>query len=189
MNLLLDRMHSELTRAHVALKEKARVDAMTGALNRDSFFAMLDLAARTNKRGTLLLADADHFKRINDSYGHHTGDEALRGISASIVSALGQQDFWGRIGGEEFAIFIDGADRFEAEYVAESIRLGVSALDIRCEDSPVAVTVSIGGLSLTGPFDPATAVREADRRLYLAKRGGRNRSVLEPSGEGSTEAA
>jgi len=175
LHLELDRMHSELKLAHAALKEKSRFDAMTGALKRETFFSALDLASAEARPGTLLVADADHFKQINDTYGHQTGDEALRAISSVISSTIGVSDFWGRIGGEEFAIFLDGCNVEEVCAVAETIRRAVGTIDIRRERGRVPVTISIGGVHLQGRFSVKQAMSEADRLLYRAKRGGRNR--------------
>lgn len=179
LHLELDRMHGELKLAHAALKEKSRFDAMTGALNRETFFAELDLASTEARAGTLLIADADHFKQINDTFGHQTGDEALRAISSVISSTIGIDDFWGRIGGEEFAIFLAGAEIDEASAVAETIRRKAAAVGIHRERGRVPVSVSIGGVRLSRLFDPAQAMSDADRRLYRAKRGGRNRVELD----------
>src|SRR5690606_4688912 len=115
----LARAHAELAEAHRSLEEKSRHDTMTGMLNRESFFALLDRAQRKTDRGALLIIDADHFKRINDNYGHLTGDRALLEIAAAIRSAVRADDILGRIGGEEFAALIAGAGEDEAARVAE----------------------------------------------------------------------
>ena len=189
LHLHLDRMHGELIRAHAALEERARLDGMTGGLNRETFLAELDNASATSRPGTLLIADADHFKRINDTFGHQTGDEALIGIAEAIASTIGVQDFWGRIGGEEFAIFLDGADLAEAAAVAETIRSKAAAVDIRRERGPVPLSVSIGGVQVTGRFNAAQALSDADRRLYRAKRAGRNLVILDNPDEDDVSAA
>lgn len=179
LHLELDRTHSALVAAHSALEQKARHDAMTGALTREAFLNALHAASTAGREGTLLLADADHFKRINDSFGHQTGDEALVAIAAAIRETAGAEDFWGRIGGEEFAIFLDGAGLEEGRAVAESLRRRTEATDIRREKGRVPVTVSIGGVVVEGYFNIRQAIADADRRLYRAKRIGRNRVVLE----------
>jgi diguanylate cyclase (GGDEF)-like protein len=179
LHLEVDAMHRDLIQAHAALQQKSRHDSMTGALNRETFFAEFDRASAEARSGALLLADADHFKQINDTFGHQTGDEALTGIAAAIASALGLTDFWGRIGGEEFAIFLDGADAHEAAAVAETIRAKVAGIDIRRERGPVAISISIGGVQVAGRFSTTQAMSDADHRLYRAKRGGRNLVVLD----------
>jgi diguanylate cyclase (GGDEF)-like protein len=175
----LDLMHSNLMAAHAALAQKARHDAMTGALTREAFLTELNATSAAGRRGTLLLADADHFKRINDSFGHQTGDEALIAIARSIAETIGVDDFWGRIGGEEFAIFLADSGVEEGRAVAESLRRRAEATDIRREKGRVPVTISIGGVSVEGHFNIRQAIADADRRLYRAKRIGRNRVVLD----------
>jgi diguanylate cyclase (GGDEF)-like protein len=185
----LDRMHEDLLRTHAALAEKSRIDAMTGALTREAFLTDLHAASASGRRGTLLLADADHFKRINDSFGHQTGDEALVAIASAISATTGIKDFWGRIGGEEFAIFLDGSGIEEASAVAESIRRRVEATEIRREKGRVLLTISIGGVAVDAHFSIRQSIADADRRLYRAKHGGRNRTVLDEIAGGDIVAA
>jgi len=175
----LDLMHTNLMQAHAALTQKSRIDAMTGALTREAFLTELNAASIAGRAGTLLLADADHFKRINDSFGHQTGDEALVAIADAISATTGVSDFWGRIGGEEFAIFLDGSSAEEAHAVAEALRRRTEATDIRREKGRVPVTISIGGVAVGAHFNIRQAIADADRRLYRAKRIGRNRVVLD----------
>ena len=185
----LDHMHSNLMSAHAALALKARHDAMTGALTREAFLTELNATSAAGRRGTLLLADADHFKRINDNFGHQTGDEALVAIAAAIRETTGVKDFWGRIGGEEFAIFLDGAGLDEGRAVAESLRRRAEATDIRREKGRVPITISIGGVAVDSHFNIRQAIADADRRLYRAKRIGRNRVVLDEVTEDDVTAA
>jgi diguanylate cyclase (GGDEF)-like protein len=179
----LDQMHANLLSTHAALAQKARHDAMTGALTREAFLTELNAVSAAGRPGTLLLADADHFKRINDNFGHQTGDEALVAIAAAIRETTGVEDFWGRIGGEEFAIFLDGAGVTEGLAVAETLRRRAEATDIRREKGRVPVTISIGGIAVEGHFNIRQAIADADRRLYRAKRIGRNRVVLDEVAE------
>ncbi|MGV3550780.1 GGDEF domain-containing protein [Rhizobium sp.] len=185
----LDRMHERLMQAHAALTEKSRIDAMTGALTREAFLTDLNAASAAGRTGTLLLADADHFKRINDTFGHQTGDEALVAIADAIATTTGIKDFWGRIGGEEFAIFLDASGIEEASAVAETLRRRTEATDIRREKGRVAVTISIGGVTLAPHFSVRQSIADADRRLYRAKRIGRNRVVLDEISDDDASAA
>ena len=189
LHLELDRTHSSLMQAHAALQERIRYDAMTGGLTREAFFAEMARASTEGRTGAFLVADADHFKRINDDFGHQTGDEALVVIASSIASTLGVRDFWGRIGGEEFAIFLDGSDRSEAVAVAETIRRKAETTEIRRETGRVPISVSIGGVCLGEGFSTHQSMGDADRRLYRAKRGGRNRVVLDEAHDKSATAA
>jgi diguanylate cyclase (GGDEF)-like protein len=152
---------------------------MTGFLNRESFFAVLDGSRRKSDRGALLLIDADHFKKINDSFGHLVGDEALVAIAGAIGRGVRRGDTVGRIGGEEFAAFLPGAGDGDAARVAERIRREVEAvrfLPAGC--GAVPLTVSIGGAPCVPDAGVSDLMRVADRRLYEAKRRGRNRAFL-----------
>lgn len=179
----LDRLHGELTSAHDLLAHKARIDGMTGGLNRDTFLQMFETACRKDGCAALLLCDADHFKKINDAHGHLAGDEALRGIAQAISRSLRPLDFWGRVGGEEFAIFLDGADEEEAFFIADQIRAATQEIGLISEGRPVKTTLSIGATVFEGPGQPLDRYRIADRRLYRAKSGGRNRVVLHDADE------
>lgn len=173
-------MHMRLAEAHARLSEKARHDDMTGMLNRRSFFAALKTARRRTDIGVLLIIDADHFKHINDTHGHLQGDHALVEIAGAIRGALRDGDLVGRIGGEEFAAFLVGADPDEAMLVAERIRLAVEAIRFHPEGGEhVPLSVSIGAARLRPDAAWSQMMREADRRLYEAKRRGRNRVVAD----------
>lgn len=189
LHLELDQMHANLLHAHTALEQKARIDAMTGGLTRETFFNELGAASEAGRKGTLLLADADHFKRINDNFGHQTGDEALVAIAAAIAATTGVNDVWGRIGGEEFAIFLDGSGGREGLAVAEALRRRVEATAIRREKGQVPITISIGGVAVEGHFNIRQAMADADRRLYRAKRVGRNRVVLDETADDDVSVA
>ena len=175
----LARTHAQLAAAHRRLEEKASRDEMTGMLNRESFFALLENSRRRDDRGALLIIDADHFKKINDNYGHLTGDKALLEISAAILRATRAGDVLGRIGGEEFAALLVGANDSEALRVAERIRQEVEAIRFRPSDSLVPLTVSIGGTPCAANANVSDLMRAADRKLYEAKNRGRNRVVLD----------
>lgn len=179
----LDRLHQELTHAHDLLAHKARIDGMTGGLNRDTFLQMFEMACRKDGCAALLLCDADHFKKINDAHGHLAGDEALRSIAAAISRSLRPLDFWGRVGGEEFAIFLDSADEEEAFYIADQIRSAAQEIGLVYEGRSVKTTLSIGVTVFEGPGDALDHYRIADRRLYRAKSGGRNRVVMHDGDE------
>lgn len=176
----LETTHAELATTHRKLAEKARRDDMTGMLNRESFFAVLDGTHQHESRGALLIIDADHFKSINDSYGHLTGDKALLEIAAAIRRGVRAGDVLGRIGGEEFAALLSGTTDEEAMQVAERIRKEVEQIRFRPDERTVPLTVSIGGIDCEPGATVSDLMRVADRRLYEAKRRGRNRAVLEP---------
>jgi diguanylate cyclase (GGDEF)-like protein len=153
---------------------------MTGMLNRETFFAALDGSRRKADRGALLIIDADHFKTINDNYGHLTGDDALLLIAAAIERGVRGGDVLGRIGGEEFAAFLVGATEPEARRVAERIRREVELVRFRpVDERTVPLTVSIGGITCGESATVSELRRAADRRLYEAKHRGRNLSILD----------
>lgn len=175
----LARTHAQLTAAHRRLADKASRDDMTGMLNRESFFSALDSSRRKADRGALLIIDADHFKNINDSFGHLTGDKALLEIAAAIARAIRAGDILGRIGGEEFGAFLVGASDQEAAHVAERIRLEVELIRFQPEDErTVPLTVSIGGTACAPDAGVSELMRAADKRLYEAKNRGRNLAVF-----------
>lgn len=176
----LARAHAQLAAAHRRLSEKASRDDMTGMLNRETFFATLERSRRRSDRGALLIIDADHFKAINDSYGHLTGDDALLLITAAIKKGVRAGDVLGRIGGEEFGAFLAGASEQEARNVAERIRREVERVAFHpVEGTAVPLTVSIGGTVCTAEATVSELMRAADRRLYEAKHGGRNLAIVD----------
>jgi diguanylate cyclase (GGDEF)-like protein len=154
---------------------------MTGMLNRENFFAALDGSRRRSDRGALLIIDADHFKRINDSFGHLTGDDALLEIAAAISRGVRNGDVLGRIGGEEFAAYLVGATDQEAKLVAERIRHEVELVRFRPGgERTIPLTVSIGGTACAAEATVSELMRAADRKLYEAKNAGRNLAIFEP---------
>lgn len=176
----LARAHAQLAAAHRRLQEKASRDDMTGMLNRESFFAALDGSRRKSDRGALLIIDADHFKKINDSFGHLTGDEALLLIASAIERGVRGGDILGRIGGEEFAAYLIGATEQEAKRVAERIRREVELIRFRpVDERTIPLTVSIGGTLCAEDANVSDLMRAADRRLYQAKHRGRNLTILD----------
>lgn len=176
----LERAHAELAAAHSRLEEKSRRDPMTGMLNRETFFATLDRSRRRTDRGALLIIDADHFKKINDSFGHLTGDKALLEIAAAITRAVRSGDVLGRIGGEEFGAYLIGASDQEAKHVAERIRREVELIRFHPHDERmVPLTVSIGGTSCMTDANVSELMRAADKRLYEAKNRGRNLAIFD----------
>jgi diguanylate cyclase (GGDEF)-like protein len=176
----LARTHAQLAAAHRRLAEKAAHDDMTGMLNRESFFAVLNDTRRKADRGALLIIDADHFKAINDQFGHLTGDEALLLIAAAIRRGVRSGDVLGRIGGEEFCALLAGADEGEASRVAERIRREVELIRFRpVDERTVPLTVSVGGTICGTGATVSELMRRADRKLYEAKHAGRNLAIVD----------
>lgn len=179
--LLLVSMSKE--RAERVQRNIARVDGLTGVLNRGTFTAeggrLLATARRAGTSVALVVFDIDRFKRINDTFGHPTGDRVIRRFAACAAESLREGDMLGRIGGEEFAVLLAGAAPQEAMAVAERVR-NAFASAAREHDGPAATTVS-GGVACARAQDTdlADLMMQADRALYRAKRMGRDRIVAD----------
>lgn len=160
-------------------------DGLTQVLNRAAFqrcaqaeIAALGVAGGAALPHTLLILDADHFKRINDRLGHHVGDTALTLIAATLRRSLRRDDLVGRLGGEEFAVLLRNAGPAEAGIVAERLRATIERLAVGPEEGRAKLSVSIGGVSFRAAVGFQAVYRLADANLYKAKRGGRNRVEL-----------
>lgn len=176
LNGLTQRAHKQLKEAHEIIAFAARHDKMTGLLNREHFLATLEKAHQQCETDVLLIVDADHFKRINDSFGHLRGDEALISIASAIRQAVRAQDEVGRLGGEEFGVLLKNVFLSSAVELAESIRARISTIPFLClEGEFVPLTVSIGGAALADFQSVTEVLARADQCLYAAKRSGRNR--------------
>lgn len=176
----LKRANAALIDINRSLANKASRDQMTGLLNRESFKERVEMLRLMPEGGTLLIIDADHFKRINDRFGHLTGDDALIRITRAIKSALRKDDVIGRIGGEEFGAFLIGADIKEAMRVAQRVRGAVEVVDFVVPGGQrIPLTVSVGGAICGNGAGLSQLMRKADGCLYEAKRAGRNRVIIE----------
>lgn len=176
----LDTLREELEQSNADLRRKVEIDPMTGLLNREYFMKKLAGLRRKTDRGTLLILDADHFKSINDTYGHLIGDEALVAITRRIRESVRAHDIVGRIGGEEFGIYLRGAVREDAFLVADRIRKAVADIVFEPEAGRRHfLTVSIGGVVEAQDLPLSEALRRADTSLYAAKNGGRNLVVID----------
>lgn len=171
----------ELAIANHALRELASVDGLTGCLNRRAFAGRVEqeLANTGPEGGALLVIDADHFKIINDRYGHGVGDDVLRLIAAALRGSLRSGDALGRLGGEEFGIHLPGASRQAAIEIAERVRQTVAAAEFAPGGRPHQLSVSVGCVVYDRPIGFRELFTIADQRLYRAKRGGRNRVVVD----------
>ena len=159
----------------------ARTDSLTACLNRGAFTSKVGslLAHRPyGANGALLMIDADNFKSINDLFGHDAGDEALTIIARSIRTILRAGDLVGRMGGEEFGVYLPNVDQRGAETVAERIRRSVNLAVFAPDGQQRSLSVSIGGVAFDGPAGFSELFRIADQRLYGAKQTGRNRVTV-----------
>ena len=152
----------------------ATVDSLTGLLNRYAFFEQAQALRLRAGPMALLMLDLDHFKRINDRFGHATGDEALRLFAHTLRTTLAGRGIVGRLGGEEFALALTGT-LDDALQVAEQVRVAVAAVLLPTSDAPYTVTVSIGVAALHATEALHAGLARADQALYDAKRAGRNR--------------
>ena len=164
--------------AYRELERVASTDWLTDCLNRRAFTHRTTAATRIGRPGALLVIDADGFKAINDRFGHDRGDDALRAIADVIRRNVREGDLVGRIGGEEFGIYLPDATGPHATAMAEAIREGVEDISFLPEDAPHTLSVSVGIATATAsvPFDDL--FRVADQQLYAAKAGGRNRVAI-----------
>ena len=165
-----------------ALEEQATTDGLTGLVNhrtfQERFAAMLTRAERHNFAVALLLTDIDHFKKINDNYGHPTGDEVLRRVAALLKASARKIDITARYGGEEFALVLESTDREGALQLAERIRQEVAAQQFESGKGPFKATLSLG--IAVYPNDGRTKpelIKNADTALYAAKHAGRNQAI------------
>lgn len=166
---------------HEQLNALASRDPLTGIANRRAMDREMHIAAETLRRHRtpvgLLMMDLDHFKRVNDEFGHETGDDVLVDFTRVVQSSCRAGDRLFRYGGEEFVLLVPGVDAHTLHVLADGLRDAVS-VRVRARDRPV--TVSIGGAVLQPDEDNAEWVARADAALYEAKRQGRDRVVIDP---------
>ncbi len=171
---------SELLEAQESLRFHAEHDSLTGILNRRAIRDVLrrELARCRRENNTLgvIVADVDHFKKINDHYGHGAGDAALVAVVQRISAMLRPYDVIGRYGGEEFLIIAPGCDLYLTQKLAERIRVAVCDEQVDFGNERSAITVSLGATLGTAESDPEFLVAMADAAMYQAKRNGRNRA-------------
>ena len=162
------------------LQELASVDPLTGLLNRRSFMELLTRCIRDSRPeqpGALFSLDIDHFKAVNDTWGHPAGDVVLQNVARIIQNSLRKGDYTGRLGGEEFAVLLPSATGDEALMLAERIRRQLEEAITETPEASIAVTISIGVALLYG--HSIDSVQEAaDKALYQAKHNGRNQVSL-----------
>ncbi len=176
-------MAVENARLFDEVQRLATLDGLTNTYNRRHFMELAHLAFETARRFgqplTALMLDVDHFKAINDEYGHHVGDQVLRTLADRCRTALRTIDVLGRYGGEEFAILLPGTTRRNAaKILAERIRHRVAEDPVQTDAGPVRVTVSVGVAAMeAGTRNPEELFKRADAALYDAKQAGRNRVV------------
>jgi diguanylate cyclase (GGDEF)-like protein len=183
-------MQEELSVANRKLELLATTDPLTGCYNRRYLFQMLEYQIAVEQRYrvpfSLILFDVDHFKQINDTYGHHIGDEVLRHTSTLIRARLRESDIFARYGGEEFTIYLPHTENRDAYRLAEQLRRIVESQVVATDRGDIQITISMGLISVDGDGyedeNPkqflVEVMRKADAALYRAKEQGRNRVVV-----------
>jgi diguanylate cyclase (GGDEF)-like protein len=176
---------------HAELLAQSRVDTKTGLLNSSTWereaAVEISRAVRTGTPLALALVDIDHFKAVNDTYGHLVGDKTLRAVTDALRSQLRNYDLAGRFGGEEFVILLPHAREMDALHIAERLRAHIAGMSIPVGDDlqsgpAVRVTISVGVASLDGASHELTdMIAAADAALYYAKETGRNRTHVLPA--------
>jgi diguanylate cyclase (GGDEF)-like protein/PAS domain S-box-containing protein len=184
MEIFSDDTSPENLRRRVALLEKlSSLDPLTHLPNRRSMEATIaSRLAETHRYGVtfgVLFIDIDHFKSVNDTYGHETGDHVLRLVGKTLASSLRPFDLSGRWGGEEFLAVILNVDVAHLGVVAERVRALIAATRIPLEDNYLSVSVSIGGTLARAGDSPETLLNRADQFMYRSKMEGRNRVHLD----------
>ena len=168
-----------------ALKRRLTTDHLTGVANRAHFFEVAERQAthcrRSKASAAVIILDIDHFKQVNDSFGHAVGDEVLKAVASACRATLRPSDTLGRLGGEEFVILMPTADLRQTCATAERLREAVAALRLQTPKGVVGVTASFGCAHLDSCSpDFASVLARADAALYAAKRGGRDRVATAP---------
>jgi diguanylate cyclase (GGDEF)-like protein len=184
VQLKIKALQDELRCSNELLRELSSTDALTRLFNRRHFMAVLGCEFdRTDRYGTplsLVMLDIDHFKRLNDSYGHQVGDEALQGLGQLILAAVRSTDIAARYGGEEFCLLLPETDLDGAAEFAHRLRFAVEDKVLPVGGQEVAMTVSLGVAACPHPAVESgdDLIRLADDALYRAKRAGRNRVIV-----------
>ena len=176
------------------LKEMLTKDHLTGACNRAHFFETAErqrlVSIMHGQPLALIALDIDHFKKINDGYGHAVGDAALKAVAATCMALVRTGDTFARLGGEEFVMLLPATDIADAVRLAERLRTSISAIPVQAGDSVLTITASFGCAVMTEPSTTLTdLLTAADALLYVAKRNGRNRVEQAPTHQLERQAA
>lgn len=194
LGLFVERELSQIARED-QWKTRALTDPLTGLPNRRAFERGMLGLRRSEKEAALLVADIDHFKVVNDSYGHAAGDQVLQQISEVLRSNVRGRDLLSRLGGEELAVLLPDTGYVRARQIANRLRRAIEGMDVEWEGQTINITVSIGVAVAAGDVPSDALFEQADAALYAAKRGGRNRvvfsgaSLLQPKDEAAAVAA
>jgi two-component system, cell cycle response regulator len=184
VGLRLLELEDTLIHAREAMRFKATHDMLTDVWNRGAILEIFDREMTRCRRECtslgVLMVDLDHFKAINDTHGHLTGDSVLREVSRRMLAEIRSYDSLGRYGGEEFLVLLPGCQAADTVHKAEQLRLSLLGHPIDTPTGPVSVTISVGGVSVANwPSDDLNQILQmADAAMYRAKTGGRNHVVM-----------
>jgi len=159
-------------------------DRLTDVATRDYFFTRLN--GQPDSYGVSLMVDIDHFKSVNDTYGHLAGDDVIVKIASILKQCVRKNDIICRFGGEEFVVFLHEADRETGQKIAERMRSLTELSETLTGSGVIKVTVSVGGSLKDRLQDIEDTIKRADDALYRAKNGGRNRVIFDPSAAATT---
>ena len=165
---------------HEEIYRLTTIDGLTQIFNKRYFMEMLEReisrAHRYHRALSLMIFDIDHFKKVNDTYGHLAGDYVLRHLAATVRNNIRREDIFARYGGEEFAVVLPEIDLTGARHIADKLRKLVAATTFRFEDTDLPITISLGVAACGEELnEPTEFIRIADEKLYEAKQTGRNR--------------
>lgn len=182
--LALEENLTSLRHKENRLKQEVSTDELTKLASRahamDILSKQLEKSVDSNKPLSVIMADLDHFKKVNDTYGHQVGDQILLGVASRMKSCVRNIDIIGRYGGEEMIIVLPNADSNSAQHVAERIRNNIASSPFSIGGNKIDMTISEGIASLDSADDsPENLIKRADTALYTAKRAGRNCVVIE----------
>ncbi|NWB88312.1 sensor domain-containing diguanylate cyclase [Pseudomonas gingeri] len=173
----------QLQAANAKLQKLSSTDRLTGLYNRGHWEESLKAAYARNQRygnaTSLVMFDIDHFKRVNDTYGHQAGDKVIEHVADLVREHVRDSDVAGRYGGEEFGVVLSDTDKAGARFFAERLRKAIEALEVVHEGQSIRFTISLGVADLSLPsISHADLIAWADQALYASKKGGRNRVTV-----------
>ena len=178
----LDEQRQQLEKANLLLNQLAIRDPLTNLYNRRHFFDLAETEFLRSRRSghicCLLLIDIDHFKLVNDTHGHLTGDAVIQMVSALVLGSMRVTDTVARFGGEEYIVLLPETNRAQALQLAQRIRTSIASAPLHIVDKTIAVTLSIGCAQIDTDRTLNQFMERADKALYTAKAEGRDRVVV-----------
>jgi len=170
--------HSLMAESNVNKEQQANTDALTQLPNRrfvhSVFLPSCQLNTNNNFPMVLIMADVDHFKKINDNYGHDCGDSVLKELAQTVEQSIRSVDIVARVGGEEFLLLFSNVSYDAGKQIAEKIRLSVANMHVLCAKKQITITMSFGVAIANNYTEMEKKLKEADKKLYQAKHSGRN---------------